>query len=80
VATSFASGISHEGFQALPVRLTAVTSSNEAEAVTRGVKGVTTRGVQVHLEEEISNVQRHATARVDYTAWVLSAEMVEGLL
>src|SRR4051812_14247770 len=74
-AMSFASGIFQPGFEAVPVRLTAVTSANEADAVTAWVKGVTTRGFQVHLQEEISNVQRHATEMVDYIAWELSVGM-----
>jgi PKD repeat protein len=78
--TSFVKRSFQQGFQAVPVVLTAVTSANEADAVTTRVKGVTTRGFQVRLQEEISNVQQHAMETIDYIAWEPSAGTVDGLL
>jgi PKD repeat protein len=78
--TTWATVSFKQSFQATPVVLAAVTSVNEADAVTTPVKGCTTTGFQVRMQEEMSNVQSHATESIDYIAWEPSAGTVDGLL
>jgi PKD repeat protein len=69
-----------QGFQVAPVVLTAVTSVNEADAVVTRVTGCTAQGFQVRMQEQLNNIQSHATESIDYIAWEPSAGTVDGLL
>jgi PKD repeat protein len=78
--TTWAAVSFQQGFQVAPVVLTAVTSVNEADAVITRVKGRTAQGFQVRMQEQLNNVQSHATESIDYIAWEPSAGTVDGLL
>ena len=77
--TSWAIVSFRQSFQVAPVVLTAVTSVNEADAVITRVKDRTTRDFQVRMQEQLNNVQSHATESIDYIAWEPSAGTVDGL-
>jgi hypothetical protein len=63
----------------IPVVVTAVTSVNEADAVTTRVRNIDSSGFEVRMQEQEKNAQQHAKEMIDYIAWGPSADVVDGM-
>jgi hypothetical protein len=66
-------------FRTAPIVFTAVTSANEADAVTARLRSVSTSAFAMGLREQEANAQQHAAERVDYIAWQASTGTIAGL-
>ena len=67
-----------QAFDVAPVVLTAVTSVNEADAVTTRVQNVTAQGFEARMQEQEGNVQMHVAEQMAYLAWTPSAGTLDG--
>jgi hypothetical protein len=67
-----------QSFTVVPVVLTAVTSVNEAAAVTTQVQNVTTSSFQVRMQEQKKSTQSHAAETITYIAWTPSSGTLAG--
>jgi hypothetical protein len=66
-------------FTSAPVVFTAVTSSNETDAVISRLRSVSKTAFAMGLREQEANAQQHAAERVDYIAWPASTGTLAGL-
>ncbi len=66
-------------FQVAPVVITAVSSYNEADAVTTRVQNVSTNGFELRMQEQEINPQVHDSETICYIAWEPSSGTVDGL-
>jgi hypothetical protein len=67
-------------FQAAPVVLASVATVNDPAAVEIRLKGVTTKGFSLRLQEQEANVQDHRAEIVSYIAWQPSSGDFDGIL
>jgi hypothetical protein len=66
-------------FRVVPVVITAVSSVNEADAVTTRLRNITTTGFKFRMQEQELNAQKHAAETVSYIAWEPSAGVIDNL-
>ena len=67
-------------FQAAPVVLSSVATVNDPAAVAIRLKGVTTKGFSLCLQEQEANAQDHRAEIVSYIAWQPSSGDFDGYL
>jgi len=66
-------------FQEVPVVITAVSSYNEADAVTTRVRNISVDGFELRMQEQEDNSQTHTTESISYIAWEPSSGTVDGI-
>ena len=66
-------------FQVVPVVITAVSSDNEADAVTTRVRNISTNGFELRMQEQELNAQIHDTETISYIAWEPSSGTMDDL-
>jgi Bacterial TSP3 repeat len=76
--TSFASVSFQQHFATPPVVLTAITTVNEAAAVTSRLHNLTRTSFAFRLQEQERNPQTHATETIAYIAWEPAVGSVNG--
>jgi Bacterial TSP3 repeat/Fibronectin type III domain len=76
--TSFAAVPFQHPFATPPVVLTAVTTVNEATAVTGRLHNLARTGFAFRLQEQERNPQTHATETIAYIAWEPAAGSING--
>jgi len=69
-----------QAFSSQPIIVTAITSSNETDAVTGRMRNVSLEGFDYRLQEQELNRGQHAHEQVAYIAWTPSVGEVDGLL
>jgi PKD repeat protein len=62
-----------------PVVLAAVTTTNEADAVTTRVRNIDSSGFETGMQEQEKNAPQHASESIDYIAWEPSAGAIDGI-
>jgi len=66
-------------FQVVPVVITAVSSFNEADAVTTRLRNITTTGFDFRMQEQELNAPKHVLETVSYIAWEPSVGVIDDL-
>jgi len=66
-------------FQAAPVVITAISSYNEADAVTTRVRNISINGFELRMQEQELNSQTHDTETISYIAWEPSSGTMDDL-
>ncbi len=68
-----------QAFNHVPVVITAITTFNEAEAVTGRIKDVSASGFEFRMQEQGLNSQDHAAEEMSFIAWERSSGTVNDL-
>ena len=76
---SFGGVAFHQIFQTAPVVVTAISSVNEADAVTARLRNISKQGFEFCMQEQELNPKEHAKESVNYIAWEPSMGTVDGL-
>ncbi len=79
-AATFGSFSFKQTFADAPVVLAAVTTVNDPNAVAVRLKGITTKGFSLCLQEQEANVQDHGMEMISYIAWQPSSGDFDGIL
>jgi hypothetical protein len=58
-----------QNFHKTPVVITAISSSNENDAVTGRLRGITAQGFEYCMQEQELNAKTHQIETIDYIAW-----------
>ncbi|MBN1843354.1 MAG: fibronectin type III domain-containing protein, partial [Deltaproteobacteria bacterium] len=66
-------------FQVAPVVITAVSSYNEADAVTTRARNISINGFESRMREQELNSQTHVTESISYIAWEPSSGTMDDL-